>query len=49
MVLEARGLDVTPMMIARFEPAGDIATARLLRRILTDEVRHVAAGVRRFG
>jgi uncharacterized ferritin-like protein (DUF455 family) len=48
MVLEARGLDVTPQMIARFESAGDAATARLLRRILNDEVRHVAAGVRWF-
>jgi uncharacterized ferritin-like protein (DUF455 family) len=48
MVLEARGLDVTPQMIARFEAAGDTMTARLLRRILRDEVRHVAAGVRWF-
>ena len=48
MVLEARGLDVTPQMIGRFEAAGDGATVRLLRRILKDEVRHVAAGVRWF-
>lgn len=45
MVLEARGLDVTPAMIDRFAAAGDLASARLLRRILADEVRHVAAGV----
>ncbi len=48
MVLEARGLDVTPGMIARFEAAGDPATARILRRILADEIGHVAAGVRWF-
>lgn len=48
MVLEARGLDVTPMMIARFEAAGDAASGRALRRILADEVGHVAAGVRWF-
>lgn len=48
MVLEARGLDVTPGMIARFEAAGDTASARVLRRILNDEIGHVAAGVRWF-
>lgn len=48
MVLEARGLDVTPQTIARFEVAGDRKTARILSRILADEVRHVAAGVRWF-
>ena len=49
MVLEARGLDVTPAMIARFEGAGDTRSAAILRRILSDEVAHVAAGVRWFG
>ncbi|MES2338091.1 MAG: ferritin-like domain-containing protein [Pseudomonadota bacterium] len=49
MVLEARGLDVTPATQARFAAAGDGATARILSRILTDEVRHVAAGTRWFG
>lgn len=48
MVLEARGLDVTPQTVARFRMAGDIVSARLLERILSDEVRHVAAGVRWF-
>lgn len=48
MVLEARGLDVTPAMIARFEAAGDARSAMLLRRILSDEIRHVGAGVRWF-
>jgi uncharacterized ferritin-like protein (DUF455 family) len=51
MILEARGLDVTPQTIARFEAAGDHVSAQLLHRILRDEVVHVAAGVRwfRFG
>lgn len=44
MVLEARGLDVTPAMIERFESQGDDATARILKRILSDEIRHVSAG-----
>ncbi|RYY43721.1 MAG: ferritin-like domain-containing protein [Sphingomonadales bacterium] len=44
MVLEARGLDVTPAMILRFEAAGDSATARILSRIFNDEIRHVRAG-----
>lgn len=44
MVLEARGLDVTPATIARFEEAGDASTARILRRILNDEIRHVETG-----
>jgi len=48
MVLEARGLDVTPPMVARFEAAGDMASARILRRIASDEVRHVRAGSRWF-
>jgi uncharacterized ferritin-like protein (DUF455 family) len=48
MVLEARGLDVTPMTIERFEAAGDMATGRILRRIFNDEIVHVAAGTRWF-
>lgn len=48
MVLEARGLDVTPATIERFDAVGDVVTVRILRRILADEVRHVAAGARWF-
>ncbi len=48
MVLEARGLDVTPATLERFESAGDEPTARILRRILIDEIRHVGAGTRWF-
>ena len=48
LVLEARGLEVTPEMIARLERAGDATSAALLRRIYRDEIGHVAAGVRWF-
>lgn len=47
-VLEARGLDVTPGMIERFEAAGDPETAARLGVILRDEVGHVAVGSRWF-
>jgi uncharacterized ferritin-like protein (DUF455 family) len=47
-VLEARGLDVTPAMIARLRSAGDLDAAAILERILADEVGHVAAGSRWF-
>lgn len=48
MVLEARGLDITPATIARFEAVGDAASARILRRILADEIMHVGAGSKWF-
>ena len=48
MVLEARGLDVTPSLISRFEAAGDRPSAAILRRIAEDEIDHVAAGVEWF-
>lgn len=48
MVLEARGLDVTPSLISRFEKAQDHRTGRVLRRIAEDEIDHVGAGVRWF-
>ena len=47
-VLEARGLDVTPGMIARLRSVGDEATADILEVILREEVPHVAAGTRWF-
>ena len=49
MVLEARGLDVTPETAARFAAAGDGPTARILHRIYLDEIRHVSVGTRWFG
>jgi uncharacterized ferritin-like protein (DUF455 family) len=47
-VLEARGLDVTPGMIARLDRHGDPRSARVLEEILHDEIGHVAAGSRWF-
>jgi uncharacterized ferritin-like protein (DUF455 family) len=47
-VLEARGLDVTPGMIARLRDCGDAASAAALEVILREEVAHVAAGSRWF-
>lgn len=47
-VLEARGLDVTPGMIARLRDVGDAASAEILEVILREEVAHVAAGSRWF-
>ena len=44
MVLEARGLDVTPSTLERFRAAGDEASAKILSRIYNDEIRHVSAG-----
>lgn len=48
MVLEARGLDVTPATIDRFRAAGDERSATIIHRIYRDEIRHVAAGTRWF-
>ncbi|MBX3509300.1 ferritin-like domain-containing protein [Parvibaculum sp.] len=48
MVLEARGLDVTPAMIGRLTGAGDHVSARVLETIYTEEKSHVAAGTRWF-
>ncbi|RJY09481.1 ferritin-like domain-containing protein [Aurantiacibacter aquimixticola] len=48
LVLEARGLDVTPATLARVERQGDSRGAAILRRILDDEIRHVLAGSRHF-
>ncbi|MBS0584291.1 MAG: ferritin-like domain-containing protein [Proteobacteria bacterium] len=47
-VLEARGLDVTPGMIARLREVGDTRTVDILEVILREEVAHVASGSRWF-
>ncbi len=47
-VLEARGLDVTPGMIARLRAVGDLSTVEILDTILCEEIAHVAAGSRWF-
>jgi uncharacterized ferritin-like protein (DUF455 family) len=43
-VMEARGLDVTPGMIAKFEQVGDQAAVEILEIIYRDEVGHVRIG-----
>jgi len=48
LVLEARGLDVTPTMIEKLTSLGDTASASVLSMIYREEVGHVAAGVRWF-
>lgn len=48
MVLEARGLDVTPATRERLLVQGDVRGAAVLQRILDDEIRHVAIGTKHF-
>jgi uncharacterized ferritin-like protein (DUF455 family) len=48
MVLEARGLDVTPGMIAVFRKAKDAAATAALETIYSEEVHHVAYGSKWF-
>jgi uncharacterized ferritin-like protein (DUF455 family) len=48
LVLEARGLDVTPPMAERLERAGDTPSAAILRHIYRQEIGHVAVGRRWF-
>jgi uncharacterized ferritin-like protein (DUF455 family) len=43
-VMEARGLDVTPAMIARFRQVDDPAAVSILERIYRDEIGHVRIG-----
>jgi uncharacterized ferritin-like protein (DUF455 family) len=44
--LEARGLDAIPPLRAKIAQAGDLAAARILDRILEDEIGHVEIGNR---
>lgn len=48
LVLEARGLDVTPAIIARLDKSQDHESARVLRIIYDEEVSHVQAGHKWF-
>jgi len=47
-VLEARGLDVTPGMIAKLRQGGDARAVEILEIILSDEIGHVQIGTRWF-
>lgn len=48
LVLEARGLDITPPMIEKAEAHGDTDTAKVLEVIYRDEKNHVAFGAKWF-
>lgn len=48
MVLEARGLDVTPSMISIFEKAKESQAVETLKIIYSEEVAHVAYGSKWF-
>ncbi|PWR25887.1 ferritin-like domain-containing protein [Zavarzinia aquatilis] len=48
MILEARGLDVTPPMIAMFRKAGEQDAVDALETIYAEEVGHVAHGAKWF-
>jgi uncharacterized ferritin-like protein (DUF455 family) len=48
LVLEARGLDVTPTMIERLRREGDDRSVALLKTVYREEIDHVAAGNRWF-
>lgn len=48
LVLEARGLDVTPGLSAKLRQAGDEKTASILDIIYNDEKTHVAVGAKWF-
>jgi len=48
MVLEARGLDVTPSMIEKLTEVGDSESADILKIIYNEEIGHVAIGARWF-
>jgi uncharacterized ferritin-like protein (DUF455 family) len=48
LILEARGLDVTPALQAKMREAGDLETAAVLDVIYEDEKGHVAVGAKWF-
>lgn len=48
LVLEARGLDITPAMMERLRRNGDPDSAEVLATIYREEIAHVAAGMRWF-
>jgi uncharacterized ferritin-like protein (DUF455 family) len=48
LILEARGLDVTPSLLSKLGEVGDPETAAILDVIYNDEKRHVAVGAKWF-
>ena len=47
-LMEARGLDVTPLIIEKFKNIEDKNTVKILEKILLDEIGHVEIGNRWF-
>lgn len=45
-VLEARGLDVSPALVAKFKSCGDVRAVEILEIIYRDEIGHVRIGNR---
>ncbi|TFK20176.1 DUF455-domain-containing protein [Coprinopsis marcescibilis] len=48
LVHEARGLDINPATIQKFQKAGDVDTVDVMKIVHADEVTHVTAGHRWF-
>lgn len=48
LILEARGLDITPSLITKMEAVGDEKSARIFHIIYRDEQGHVAVGAKWF-
>ena len=48
LILEARGLDVTPSLLVKLNETGDRRTAEILEIIYNDEKKHVAIGAKWF-
>ena len=48
LILEARGLDVTPSLLEKLLEVGDADTAAILEIIYRDEKKHVAIGAKWF-
>ena len=48
LVLEARGLDVSPAMIERVKATGEDSIVQTMRKIYRDEITHVAFGAKWF-
>lgn len=48
LILEARGLDVTPVLQAKMRETGDVESANVLDVIYNDEKGHVAVGAKWF-
>ncbi|MBW8637099.1 ferritin-like domain-containing protein [Hoeflea sp. WL0058] len=48
LILEARGLDVTPSLQQKMRDVGDAESAAVLDIIFTDEITHVAVGAKWF-